>query len=264
MLLNLNLVWAVVVRHLYHFRHSLDRLSDSFYWPAVNIILWGFTFQYVTQIGGNNLPDLLTVILAAEILFMTVWRGQYEITANLLEEMWNQNIVNFFSSPLRIREWMMAVFILGFIKLVISMSFAIILAYLLYNLNLYKLGYYFIPFMVSLLVAGWGFGLIIAALIVYYGMRIQAIAWMGVFVVVPFSGVYYSISTLPEWAQKVAAITPMSYVFEGMRDVILNGTFDWINFTKSLILDAVLLVIGVAFFLFMFKKSKEKGLQRLE
>ena len=174
MLLNLNLVWAVVVRHLYHFRHSLDRLSDAFYWPAINLLIWGLTFTYVTK-AGVNVPDLVTVILSAEILFMTVWRGQYEITANLLEEMWNQNIVNFFSSPLRVREWITAVFILGSIKLLISISFAVFLAYFLYHVNIFKLGYYIIPFMISLLISGWGFGLIIASFIVYWGMRIQAI-----------------------------------------------------------------------------------------
>lgn len=263
MLLNLNLVWAVVIRHLYHFKHSLDRLSDSFYWPAINLIIWGLTFSYVAKTAGN-VPGLVTVILSAEILFMTVWRGQYEITVNLLEELWNQNIINIFASPLRVREWIVAVFILGFLKLSLSISFAIILAYFLYHVNIFGLGFYLIPFMASLLVAGWGYGLIVASLIVYFGIRIQGFAWMGVFLLVPLSGVYYPISTLPFWAQKLSAFIPMTYVFEGMRAVLSRRTFDWANLLKSFVLDVVLLIIGVSIFLFMFNKSKEKGLQRLE
>lgn len=263
MLLNLNLVWAMVMRHMYHFRHSMDRLSDSFYWPAIDLIIWGLTFSYIVNAGGN-IPGLVSIILSAQILFMTVWRGQYEITVNLLEELWNQNIVNIFSSPLRVREWIVAVFILSLVKLSLSITFATIMAYFLYNLNIFRLGFYLIPFMASLLVAGWGYGLIVAAFIVYFGIRIQGIAWMGVFLIVPLSGVYYPVSTMPFWAQKLSIFVPMSYVFEGMRSVLMKGILDWNSLIKSFALDIVLLAIGVSFFVFMFNKSKEKGLQRLE
>lgn len=263
MLLNWNLVLAVVVRHLYHFRHSLDRFSDAFYWPAMDIFIWGFTFSYVAK-TGTNFPELVSVMLTAVILFIVVWRSQYEITVNLLEEMWNQNIVNLFSSPLRVREWIVAVFILGFMKLFLSVTFAALLAYILYGVNIFRLGYQFMPFVFSLLIIGWAYGLVIASFIVYYGMRIQAIAWMGVYLFVPISGVYYAVATLPDWAQKVSVIMPMRYVFEGMRSVLLTGTLDWSGLIKSLILGVISLIIGIALFLFMFNKSKERGLQKLE
>lgn len=257
------LVWAVVIRHFYNFRHSLDRLSDSFYWPAMDIFLWGFTSVFITKQSGN-IPELVTILLSGLILWTVVWRGQYEITVNLLEEIWSRNLVNLFASPLRIREWMAGVFLLGFLKMFISVGFSAFLAYVVYKTNIFILSFYLIPFMVSLLLTGWGFGLFVAGLIVYYGHKIQALAWSGVFLLVPFSGVYYPISTLPEWAQKVAHFVPTSYVFEGMRSIIFEQKVNLQPLIISILINIVFVVLGIIFFVFMFNKSKEKGLARLE
>lgn len=262
-MLDFGLIWAVVVRHLYNFRHNLDRLSDSFYWPAMDILLFGFTSVFISQKAGN-IPQLVTVLLSGLILWTIVWRGQYEITVNLLEEFWNQNLVNLFASPLRVREWMAAVFVLGFVKMFLAVGFSAFLAYVLFKTNVFVLSFWFIPFMISLLLTGWAFGLLVAGLIVYYGHKIQALAWSGIFLIVPFSGVYYPISILPKWAQEVAVFLPTSYIFEGMRAIIFKNTIDFKSLFISLGLDLFLIILGIIFFVFMFNKSKEKGLARLE
>src|SRR5258708_7832069 len=161
-MINWNLVWAVVVRHLYNFRHSVDRASDAFYWPAMDVFLWGFASKAITQ-SSVNLPGIVVTILSGLILWMIVWRGQYEITVNLLEEMWSQNLVNLFASPLRLREWVVGVFILGFIKMLLTVGFAVFLAWIVYQANIFNLGFYLIPFMISLLLTGWAAGLIVSS-----------------------------------------------------------------------------------------------------
>lgn len=261
--MNWGIVGAIIIRHLYNFKHSWDRLSDAFYWPAVDIFLWGFTSVYITKQSGN-IPGIVTTLLSGLILWMIVWRGQYEITVNLLEEMWNQNLANLFASPLRVREWIAGVFILGILKMIMSVSFAILLAFFAYKTNIFSLGFYLIPFMINLLLTGWAVGLIVAGLIVLYGMRIQTLAWTGIFLIAPFSGVYYPISTLPAWAQKIALFLPTSYIFEGMRSVIINGQLLPSMLLKSFLLNGVFLALGVSLFVYMFEKSKEKGLARLE
>ena len=110
--MNLYRIWGVTLRSLYNFRHSYDRIADAFYWPAMNILLWGFTTVYVANAEGS-LSFIVISVLSGIILWMLVWRSQYEITVNLLEEMWNDNMMNLFASPLRVREWILGVFILG-------------------------------------------------------------------------------------------------------------------------------------------------------
>lgn len=261
--MNWHAVNAIVFRHLYNFKHSWDRLSDAFYWPAMDIFLWGLTSVYITK-QGDSIPGIISILLSGLILWQVVWRSQYEITVNLLEEMWNQNLANLFASPLRVREWLAGVFILGFLKMIMSLSFAVILAYVAYKANIFQLGFYLIPFMANLLITGWAIGLIVAGLIVLYGMRIQTLAWTGIYMLAPFSAVYYPIDTLPNWAQKVASFIPTSYIFEGMRKVITEGYLPQEMLLKSFLLNSALLLLGLIFFNFMFTKSKEKGLARLE
>lgn len=261
--MNFNLVWAIIIRHLYNLRHSLDRMTDTLYWPAMDVVLWGFTSIYFTK-NLTNGPNFVLALLGGLLLWMVVWQGQYQITVNLLEEMWNQNVVNLFSTPLRIREWILAVFILGLIKLLMSVGFAVLLAFLLYKANIFSFGFYLIPFIISLLLTGWAIGLIVSGLIISYGMRIQAFAWSGVYLLAPFSGIYYSVSTLPEWAQKISYILPTSYIFEGMRTVVFQGYLPIDMLIKSFVLNIILFSLGLWFFNFMFDKSKNKGLARLE
>jgi ABC-2 type transport system permease protein len=260
---NFNRVWAIVIRHLYNFRHSLDRMSDVFYWPAMNILLWGFTSVFISQFG-DSLSFIVLSLLSGIIFWLIVWKGSAEISINLLEEMWNQNMMNLFASPLRLREWIAGVFILSILNLLVSVSFSAVLALVVYQANIFTLGFYLIPFMISLLISGWAMGLLISGVIILYGTRIQTLAWTGVTLLAPFSGVYYPVSTLPGWAQNIAYFLPTSYIFEGMRTVISTGTLPWEMLAISFLLNIILLSLGVMFFVFMFEKSREKGLSRLE
>lgn len=261
--MNLNRVWAVVLRHLYNFRHSLDRVADAFYWPTMNVFLWGFTSVFIAHVQSSFSFIILT-LLSGVLLWQIVWRGQYEITVNILEEIWTQNMVNMFASPLKLSEWILAVFMLGILSITVSVGFASVVAFLVYKANIFNLGFYLIPFVVSLMLTGWGVGLIVAALIVRFGRRIQTLAWTGVAIITPFSGVYYPISILPSWAQQIAVFLPTSYIFEGMRTIIFKGTLPVDILIKSFLLNFVLLVFGMSLFIHMFERSKELGLARLD
>jgi len=113
--MNFNRIKAIIIRHLYNFKHNLDRLSDSFYWPAMDIILWGLTSQYIQE-GGGEINNIILLLLSGLVFWQIVWRGQYEITVNLLEEVWSQNLVSLLATPLTINEWISSLFLLGFLK----------------------------------------------------------------------------------------------------------------------------------------------------
>ncbi len=261
--MNFNRVLAVIVRHFYTFKHNLNRLSDSFYWPAMDIILWGLTSQYIQKAGGE-VSNLILVLLSGLVFWQIIWRGQYEISVNLLDELWNRNLVNLFSTPLTVNEWIMALILLGVIKMIGAIGFSILLVWLLYSVNLFTFGWLLIPFFISLLIVGWWAGLIVGGLLLRFGQRIETIAWSGVFLLAPFSAIYYPVSSLPSWAQKIAQIIPSSYIFEGMREVVQKGQISYINLTASFLLNLIYIALAYFFFKWCFKKSKEKGLARLE
>jgi len=152
---------------------------------------------------------------------------------------------------------------LGFIKMLISAVFAFILVWILYAVNLLTFGWLIIPFFTLLIMSGWWIGLLITALLVRFGRQIQTIAWAGVFLIAPFSAIYYPISSLPVWAQLIAKITPTSYIFEGMREVLSSGTMPIDNFMIALGLNLVFFYVSIRFFRSSFKASRVLGISRL-
>jgi len=77
-----------------------------------------------------------------------------------------------------------------------------------------------------------------------------------------FSGVYYEVTVLPDWMQKVAKLSPATYALAGMRSAILHGkSFSelWSQVWPLIFLGAVLLPFGIYFFSVMEFWAKKKG-----
>src|SRR3989339_2005248 len=143
--MKLNRIYALVLRFFFLFRHSYDRIGDAFYWPTIDLIIWGLTSSYFMTFAPNA-PQIMLVILSGLMFWQIVWRAQYEITVNLLEDLWNKNLINIFVSPIKFSEWVVSFFIIGIVKAIVSLIFASLLAFFLYKFNLYLYGFYLIPY----------------------------------------------------------------------------------------------------------------------
>lgn len=256
-------VWAIVMRHFYNFRRSYDRLTDSFYWPVMDLIVWGLSSRWLE---GNQqaVSDVALMILTGLVFWQIVWRSNYEISVNLLEEVWNQNLANLFSTPLTVAEWISAVMLIGFLKNFITLLVGAGGMWLLYSLNIFTVGWWLLPFFFLLLVSGWFMGFIAGGLIIRHGQKIQTLAWTMGFLFAPFSAVYYPLSVLPTWARSISALLPTTYIFEGMRAVLKTGQMSWNLLFLSVLLNAIYLSLSIAFFVKMFNKRKEQGLVQMD
>jgi ABC-2 type transport system permease protein len=261
-MINFNRVLAMFIRYFIILRHYFERLTDMFYWPALDLFIWGLTGLYVATLSGNN-KEYIFVILTGLVFWIIIWRMQYEINVNILSEIWDRNIVNIFCSPLTIAEWMISLMVVGLTKMIISFSFSAILAYTIYQYNVLTFGPILLPIVISLSLTGWATGFFIGAFIVRYGQKIQTIAWTGVTLIVPFSAIYYPLSILPQWAQKIALFVPSSYVFEAMREMHLTGNISYEKIAISFVLNIPYLIFSLWFFARMFNNSRKLGLGRL-
>ena len=61
------------------------------------------------------------------------------------------------------------------------------------------------------------------------------------FLVLPLTCVYYPVAVLPEWLQVFAWMLPPTYVFEGMRALIIDHVFRADLMIQSFALNAVLI-----------------------
>lgn len=255
-------ILGVFLRYFYVAKKGIHQLSDLFYWPLVDILIWGLTSYWIKS--QSQIDALPLVLMTALIFWQITWRGSVDISVNLLQEFWHRNLVNLFSTPLKISEWIAGMLLLCLCKLFITIAFGALVVYFLFSLNVFTVGWAFLPFAASLLIFGWALSFLASSMIIYWGHRVEMFAWMIAFVFAPFSAVFYPMHILPEWAQSIALCLPTTYIFEGMRSILATGSFPSHYFWISIGLNIIYLTASLAIFNKMFEKTREKGLARLE
>lgn len=249
---------GIIIQNLFHLRHSLEDLIDTFFWPSIDVIIWGLMTTYFFQLQGP-IAGVIAFLMGGLILWNIVWRAQQDVSFALLRNVWNRTILSLFSTPLAPREFIVATMILGLFKIILTLSLVSIIAYVLYSFNIFSLGFYFLPFFINLIAFAWAVGLCITGLIIRFGMRIQAFAWSLIILFHPISAVFYPLSILPPLLQKIALFLPTAHIFEGMREVLKTGTISAEHLIWAFFLNAVYLVFSAWFFAFMFEKARKKG-----
>jgi ABC-2 type transport system permease protein len=234
-------------------------MAETFWWPSFDLFIWGLMTVYLQRQQGVA-DIILTFFLSAIILWMFVYRSQQEIGISFLRDVWDRNLLNILTTPITIWELLTGLLFLGVIRLVASTLWMLLLAYILFQFNFFVLGFYLIPFVVNLLLFGWNAGLIINGLIFRYGYRVQAFAWTLILIVQPFSAVFYPVESLPTWMQWVAKILPTSYIFEGMRTVLVTKSIDTIQLLIATVLNVIYLGVALWFFNESYKKAQETGM----
>jgi ABC-2 type transport system permease protein len=255
-------VFAIVKRHYLLTFRRLDRIINVLYWPFLNIVLWGITSVWLQKQSGN--PHIVTMILTGLILWQIVFRVNLETAKGLFEELLNHNVVNLFSTPLTLAEWIVGMMLMGIINMVLVLFCCTVAAWLLYGINIFVLGWSLIPFIISLLISGWFIGFLICALLIYWGLKAQDFVFTVGWIFSPFSAIYYPLDVLPAAVQTIGRCLPMTYIFEAMRQKLQTGTYPSHFLVVSFSLNIVYLLLSLLFFQYMFEKSKKKGLARLE
>ncbi|MFH0928680.1 MAG: ABC transporter permease [bacterium] len=256
-----NRIKAMCLRHLYPMKRDYDLVSDALFWPFLDVILWGLTSQWLT--GGSSTHSKVVVsILIAIVIWNVLWRAQLEISRDLLDEFWNNNLVNLFSTPLSILEWSTAILLLSIVKMLAAIAIISLGILALYQINVTVIGWWLLPFMVSAMMTGWAMGFIVGGLIIRYGYVIQTVAWSLPGLLLPLSAVYFPLSQLPVVLRQVASVVPTSYIFEAMRGLVNGQPVVLENLLLSFGLNVVYLIFSAWFFAHCFKKSKELNLAR--
>jgi ABC-2 type transport system permease protein len=79
------------------------------------------------------------------------------------------------------------------------------------------------------------------------------------FIFLPLTCVYYPVAVLPGWLQHVAWALPPTYVFEGMRALLIDHAFRSDLMLQALGLNVVFFTAGALAFLALLKSSRRAG-----
>lgn len=254
-------IWAVVLRHLHVWKRDLNVMLFGFYWPMLDILIWGFLGAWIQ--ATQQFHNYEAAALLGVLLWQIVGRGCNIMANAFCEELWSHNVVNLFSLPLRLSEWMLGVVMFYTIMMAMTTTFCMLVISALYNVSMWQLLSTFLIFVPPLFFCGIWLGFTCLQIIVTLGKRGVELGYVVGWFLMPFSGAFYAIDILPLWAQKISTCLPMSYVFQGMRAYLMQQQDPTPYLFKGYLLSILYATSSLILFVYCFNRSKRNGLARL-
>jgi ABC-2 type transport system permease protein len=251
-------VGAMVSRYWYLLRSSWPRVLDLIYWPTVQMFMWGFLQTYIGKMSGMPARAGQTFI-GAVMLWDILFRGQLGFSISFLEEMYSRNLANLLISPLKPPEFISALMIMSIIRLSIGMVPVTVLAIIFFGFNLWGLGFALAAFFVNLILTSWALGIFVSGILLRHGLGAENMAWTLMFIFLPLTCVYYPVSVLPPWLQVIAWTLPPTYVFEGMRALLLTHVFRADLMLAALSINIALITLAIFAFLRYLQAARQHG-----
>jgi ABC-2 type transport system permease protein len=249
---------SLVLRRYYLLRGSPARLLPLFAWAAIDIVLWGFITRYLNSVASPGF-NFVPVLLGAVLLWDFMVRVMQGVTTAFFEDVWARNFLNIFATPLTIPEY-----VIGLVSTSIGTSavglVAMILLAAAFGFSFFIYGLFLAPFLLVLFLFGIALGILSCAIVLRLGPAAEWFIWPIPALLSPFAGVYYPISTLPGWMRIISRLLPASYVFEGMRAVLMNRHMDSGTLAAGVSVAAIYLLLAGWYFAHIYRYAVRTGL----
>lgn len=257
--MNVRVLGSIALRYFWLYTRHPVRIVELLFWPFMQLLVWGFLTQYLQSESGGDFPKTITYLIGAIIMWDALFRAQQGVAISFLEDVWTRNLLNIFAAPVRTAEYVGAMFLVGFCRVLFTGLILSVIALVAYQFNIYSLHLALIPFYLNLLLFGWAMGLVSVSLILRFGHGAESLAWAVPFMIQPISAVFYPVSALPGWLQGVAHLIPSTHVFEGMREVVRNGGFPTEHILWALLTNAIYLSAALWLLQTMLTGARRKG-----
>ena len=250
-------ITAILQQEFFITIHSVEVVMDIFFFPLVNIVVFGFLSLYL---GGNNHSIIGQYVLLGMLLWQIIWIIEYSVAVGSLWNIWARNLSNMFIAPLMVKEYVLAHVLSGIVKACFMLFISALLSFFVFKFNILTIG------IISLILAfinfaffAFSMGIAMLGLIFRYGTRIQAFAWGVVPIFQPLAAAFYPVSVMPLPLQFVAYLFPPTYTFEAARYSLVYHTVNWQLFGISFAENIFYSVVCMLFFSRMFRKSRDTG-----
>jgi ABC-2 type transport system permease protein len=87
----------------------------------------------------------------------------------------------------------------------------------------------------------------------------ESIVWTLMFALMPLACIYYPVNVLPHWLQYVAWSLPPTYVFEGMRALLIDHVFRGDLMIQAFLMNVVVFAAGVCGFMLLLRSARRHG-----
>jgi len=251
-------IMAIARRHSYVFQRSPHRLFDVVVWPAVDAVLFGTIGIFAAGRAGAA-AQVALYLLVGVVLWHVVYQAQISVATGFLEETWSRSVLSLMVTPLREWEYVAGVALFGMVKLVLGVGAVALIAWLAFAFNVTSLGFGLLPVAALLLAVGWAIAMFVIGLVLRFGSGAEALAWGILFVVMPLSGTFYPVQSLPGALRPVGAALPTTHAFAAGRAFAQGQPMPWHELWLATAGTVVLLLLSLGYLVWMLRVFRARG-----
>jgi ABC-2 type transport system permease protein len=252
-------VAAILLRYAYLLRGSFARVIPLFAWVAIDVVLWGFLTRYLDSVSHAGI-DFVTLLLGAVLLWDFFARVMQGVSMTFFEDVWTRNLLNLFSTPLTIAEYVTGLVLSSVGTSAIGLAVMVGLALAVFGLDIAgHLGFLTAAVLV-LFLFGIAVGIAGCAIVLRLGPSAEWFIWPIPAVLSPFAGVFYPLAVLPVWMRAFSFVLPPAHVFEVARAVLAGGQPDWARLALAAGLALADVVLAGAIFAAVHRHAVRTGL----
>jgi ABC-2 type transport system permease protein len=218
-------LWGIVERNTYLVRRYFWWELAFFIWTVANTLTITFIAKGVEASGGHlNVQRTTTTLLIGAVMWSYLGIIFEILTETVAWERWEGTIEYTFMAPLAraVHLGGMGLFAVLYGVARTALLFAVVA--LFFGLQLQQAD--FVTALVLLAVASVSFvglGMVTAVLPLISPEKGAQLGFIAQGLLLVVSGVYYPVSVMPEWMQRLSTLSPATYALRGMRAAILDG-----------------------------------------
>ncbi len=222
--------------------------------PLVDGLLFG---SIGVAYGDGDGP--VRLLVTGIMLFHLIWQLTLAGSLGLLEEVWSRNLMNLIATPLTEREFMGSLGVVGLLRTVVSVSVIAVVGLAFYAVAPDAAGWVLVPAAAVLLLFGWAVTTMVIALTLQYGDSAEVFSWGTLVLLMPLSGFFYPVDSLPPALAALAQIVPLTYVFDAVRQGLETSTIAWGQLGIAAAGTLVLLALASWFLARQLRRFREEG-----
>lgn len=241
-------------------RDLLAQMRNPGHWfllivlPLVDGLLFG---SIGVAFGEGDGP--VRLLVTGIMLFHLIWQLTLAGSLGLLEEVWSRNLMNLIATPLTEREFMGSLGIVGLLRTVVSVTVIALVGLGFYAVAPSSAGWVLVPSAAILLMFGWAITSFVIALTLQYGDSAEVFSWGTLVLLMPLSGFFYPVDSLPPALAALAQLVPLTHVFEAVRVGLEDGTVAWDQIGIAAAGTVVLLGLSAWFLDHQLRRFRSEG-----
>ena len=199
------------------------------------------------------------LLVTGVMLFHLIWQVTLAGSLGLLEEVWSRNMLNLIATPLTEREFLGGLGVVGLVRTVISMGVIALVGVAFYAVAPDSAGWVLVPSAALLLLFGWSVTLLVIGLTLQYGDSAEVFSWGLLVLLMPLSGVFYPVESLPPVLQPIAEVIPLTAIFQSVQQGLETGTIAWDELAYAAVGCIVALGLAIWFVIHQMKRFRRLG-----